>query len=227
MNKTVLLTGATRGIGKELTKQLTAQGFTVFATGRTQTLLQQLKEETGCLGATADLSKPEEVTALYAQAKSELGTVDILINNAGFNDCKDPVTDISLDNWEAQYAVNLRAPFLLCQAAMRDMLPKKEGHIINILSTLVWVSQANYSLYSTMKYALQGFTNCLRKEAQPANIKVTAVCPGGTDSDFRPADRPDYMRSDSVAKMILQCINAPDDLVVHDLTFRPMIEGNF
>ena len=78
-----------------------------------------------------------------------------------------------------------------------------------------------------MKYALHGFTLCLIKEARQSGVKVTGVYPGGTDTDFRVEDRPDYMRADSAAQMIVHCINAPDDVVVHELVYRPMIESNF
>jgi short-subunit dehydrogenase len=74
---------------------------------------------------------------------------------------------------------------------------------------------------------LHGFTQCLIKEARPVNVKVTGVYPGGVDTDFRVEDRPDYMRADSTAQMIVQCINAPDDVAVHELVYRPMVESNF
>jgi NADP-dependent 3-hydroxy acid dehydrogenase YdfG len=70
-------------------------------------------------------------------------------------------------------------------------------------------------------------TQCLIKEAQRVNVKVTGVYPGGTDTDFREMDRPDYICADSAAQMIVHCINAPADLTVHDITYRPRVETNF
>ena len=227
MERTVLITGATRGIGRELAKQLTELGFRVFGTGRDAVLLETLKAETGCLGAVADLSDPEQAVDIYAQAKAALGRVDILVNNAGLNHLKAPVVEIGLDDWELQYAVNLRAPFLLSREALRDMADRKRGHIVNVVSTIAKTSSPNYALYTTMKYGLMGFTKCLIKEARETNVKVTAVYPGGTDTDFREADRPEYLRAESAAQMIVHCITAPDDVVVHDLTYRPMVENNF
>lgn len=227
MEKTVLVTGATRGIGRELVKQLVEAGFRVFATGRDAALLDGLKAETGCLGAVADLSDPEQAVAIYRQATAALGRVDVLVNNAGLNNRKAPVAEIELGDWELQYAVNLRAPMLLCRAAMREMGARKSGHIVNVVSTIAKTSQPNYSIYSAMKYGFMGFTKCLIKEARAVNVKVTAVYPGGTDTDFRAEARPDYLSAASVARMVLHCITAPDDVVVHDLTFRPMVEGNF
>jgi len=227
MNRTVFITGATRGIGSELAKQLAALGFPVFATGCDEVLLEKLKAETGCMGVVADLSDPEQVVDIYTKAKDALGQVDILINNAGLNNRKAPVVDIQLDDWERQHAVNLRAPMLLSREALKDMAGRKSGHIVNVVSTIAKTSQPNYSTYCAMKYGLMGFTKCLIKEAREVNVKVTAVYPGGTDTDFRPEDRPDYLLPESAAKMIVHCITAPDDVVVHDLTYRPMVESNF
>jgi NAD(P)-dependent dehydrogenase (short-subunit alcohol dehydrogenase family) len=227
MSRTVLVTGATRGIGREVTKQLGAQGFTVFATGRDQQLLSALKKETGCLGAVCDLSDSDAAVALYAQAQAELGRIDVLINNAGFNPGKNPVVEVSTEQMDASYAVNFRASFLLCREALKEMGARKSGHILNVVSTIARTSAPNYSAYCSLKYALHGFTQCLIKEARLVNVKVTGVYPGGTDTDFRPEERLDYMKPESAAQMIVHCINAPDDVVVHELVYRPMIESNF
>ncbi len=227
MKRTVFVTGATRGIGRELVKQLAALGFQVFGTGRDEVRLEELKAETGCMGAGADLSDPEQVVDIYRQAKNALGQVDILINNAGLNNRKAAVVNIQLDDWEQQYAVNLRAPMLLSREALKDMAGRKSGHIVNVVSTIAKTSQPNYSTYCTMKYGLMGFTKCLIKEAREVNVKVTAVYPGGTDTDFRPEDRPEYLLPESAAKMMIHCITASDDVVVHDLTYRPLVESNF
>ncbi len=225
--KHVFITGATRGIGRELVKQLTGMGYAVFGTGRDEALLESLKAETGCLGKTADLTDPEQVVDIYGQAKTALGQIDILINNAGLNNRKAPVTEIELADWELQYAVNLRAPMLLSREALKDMAARKNGHIVNVVSTIAKTARPNYAIYSSMKHGFMGFTKCLTTEAREVNVKVTAVYPGGVDTDFRSEERPDYLSVGSAAKMIIHCITAPDDVVVHDITYRPMVESNF
>ncbi|MCC7299717.1 MAG: SDR family oxidoreductase [Verrucomicrobia bacterium] len=227
MGRKVLVTGATRGIGCEMTKQLCAQGFTVFATGRDQSLLNDLKKETGCLGEVCDLADASAAVALYEKARRALGQIDVLVNNAGFNPGKNPLVEVSTEQLDASYAVNFRAPYLLCREALKEMSARRSGHILNVVSSLARTSAPNYSTYCSLKHALHGFTQCLAKEARLVDVKVTGVYPGGVDTDFRIEDRPDYMRADSAARMIVQCINAPEDVVVHELVYRPMIESNF
>ena len=227
MAKTVLVTGATQGIGRELVKQLCALNYTVFATGRNSQQLAELMDKCGCSGAPADLSEVAAVTALYAAARKALGPIDVLINNAGFNPGKEPVTEVDVARLDASYAVNFRAPYLLCREALNEMGPRRSGHILNVISTIARTSAVNYSTYCSLKYALHGFTQCLIKEARLVNVKVTGVYPGGTDTDFRPEARPDYMRPESAAQMIVHCLTAPDDVVVHELVYRPMVESNF
>jgi NAD(P)-dependent dehydrogenase (short-subunit alcohol dehydrogenase family) len=227
MSRTVLVTGATRGIGRELTKQLCAQGFTVFATGRDPQLLDSLKKETGCLGAVCDLADADAAVALYVKAHNALGQIDVLINNAGVNPGKNPLIEVDIAELDASYAVNFRASYLLCREALREMSSRRSGHIVNVISSLARTSAPNYSTYCSLKHALHGFTQCLIKEARQVNVKVTGVYPGGVDTEFRLEDRPDYMRADSTAQMIVQCITAPDDVVVHELAYRPMVESNF
>jgi len=225
--RTALVTGATRGIGRALACQLSIAGFRVFATGRNQELLQSLKSETGCEGAPFDLRLPDQVLVLYRTATKALGKIDVLVNNAGLNNRKAPIADTTLEEFEHQYAVNLRAPYILCREAMRDMGARREGHIVNVLSTCAKARIPTMGVYSTMKYALDGLTGSLIKEAREQNVKVTAVYPGGTDTDFREAARPEYMCAESAARMIFQAITAPADVVVHELVYRPLCENNF
>ena len=224
---TALVTGATRGIGRALVKQLTERGVRVFVSGRDPELLAALQRETGCAGLCADLADPAQVVNLYAEAKAVLGVPDALINNAAFNSRKVPLAETTLDEFDAQYAVNLRAPYLLCREAMKDMIPRRSGHIVNVISTCALYANETMGIYTAMKCGLRGLTGVLIKEGRPHQIKVTAVFPGGVDTEFRKQRRPDYMKPESVATMIADVLFAPDDVVVHELTFRPLVETNF
>lgn len=225
--RTALITGATRGIGREVARQLRAAGYAPFITGRDPRLATALQAELDCAGLALDLAEPDAPIRLFAAARKALGRVDVLVNNAGFNKAKDPLTAVSAEDLDASFAVNVRAPMLLAREALKEMGPRRFGHIVNVISSIVYARTENYSVYTTMKHALHGFTGCLMKEARLVGVKVTGVYPGGVDTSFRPNPRPDYLRPESTARMIVQCITAPEDVVVHELTFRPMIETNF
>jgi len=224
---TALVTGATRGIGRELVRQLAARGVRVYATGRDAGLLEKLQAETGCAGGVCDLRNPQAVLALYEAAKAALGPIDILINNAGFNRRKAPLVETTLDEFDEQFAVNLRAPYLLCREALKDMAARKRGHIVNVISSAALYANETMGVYTAMKSGLRGLTGVLIKEARQHGVKVTAVYPGGTDTEFRAQRRPDYLQPASAAAMVVNAIFAPADVVVHDLVFRPLAESNF
>lgn len=220
----VFVTGATGGLGRALVIDLCSKGYRVFATGRNEQKLQQLMQQTGCLGESCDLSEAEAVVAIFHKAQAALGDIDVLINNAGMNSRKCALADTNLQEFEQQYAINLRAPYLLCREAMQQMLAKEQGYIINIVSTVAKRSNETMSIYTAMKQGLAGLNNVLMKEAQPHGIKVTAVYPGGINTRFREQERPQYMQPESVATMVSQLLSNPQDLIVHELTFRPAVE---
>ena len=222
--QTVLITGATKGLGRALVIDLCKKGYRVFATGRDETQLQELISKTGCLGKCYDLSQADAVLALFEYAKQALGGIDVLINNAGMNTRKCELAETDLEEFELQYAINLRAPYLLCREAMRHMLPREQGYIINIVSTVAKRSNPSMGIYTAMKQGFAGLNNVLMKEAQPQGIKVTAVYPGGINTAFREQARPQYMQPESVATMVSQLLSNPPDVVVHELTFRPPVE---
>jgi NAD(P)-dependent dehydrogenase (short-subunit alcohol dehydrogenase family) len=226
-SRTALVTGATRGIGRELARQMNAAGFKVFVSGRDPGLLQSLQSELGCAGLALDLGNGAAPVELFAAAREALGRVDVLVNNAGFNKVKAPLAEVTAGDLDESYAVNVRAPILLAREALKDMASRHSGHIVNVISSIVHARMENYSVYTTMKNALHGFTGCLIKEARLVGVKVTAVYPGGVNTTFRPNARPDYLRPESTARMILDCIQTLDDVVVHEITFRPMVETNF
>lgn len=225
--RTALITGATRGIGREVARQLKTVGLDVFITGRDPQAVEALRRELECPGLATDLAEAEAAVQLFTAARLALGRIDVLINNAGFNRGKTPLAEVTMEDLDASYAVNVRAPILLAREALKDMAPRRGGHIVNVISSVVHARMENYSVYTTMKQALHGFTGCLIKEARLVGVKVTGVYPGGVDTTFRPNARPDYLRAGSAARMIVQCLTAPEDVVIHELTFRPIVETNF
>jgi NAD(P)-dependent dehydrogenase (short-subunit alcohol dehydrogenase family) len=200
----------------------------VFATGRDTGRLAELARECGCHGEAFDLADAAAPEAAYARARLALGRApDFVINNAGYNSRKAELVDTHDDELDRQYAVNLRAPLIIAREALRDMTARRSGHLVNVVSTVVKLGIERMGLYSAMKHGLHGATQVMIKEARQHGVKVTGVYPGGTDSGFRVEDRPDYLSAGSVAVMICGVLFAPADVVVHELTFRPLVESNF
>lgn len=224
MYRTILVTGATSGIGYALVEELTRLGYQVFATGRNQEALTRLKQATGCLGETADLADPAALLALYASAEQALGPIDVLVNNAGMNSRKAPLMETSLEEFDQQYAINLRAPYLLAREALKSMQPRGRGYLINVVSTVAKRSSETMGIYTAMKQGLAGLSQVMMKEAQPHGIRVTTLFPGGTDTGFRPQARPQYMQPASVARTLVHLLTLPEDVVMHEMTFRPPVE---
>lgn len=223
-----LITGATSGIGRALTLKLAGLGVEVFASGRSEEALSVVRNEAGCFGAVADFQDPSAPSRLYDLARTALGGApDFLINNAGYNSRKAPFVGVTDEELDQQWLVNLRAPAILCRLGLRDMGARGTGHIVNVVSTVVHMGIGTMGVYSMMKQGLYGLTKVLIKEGQEVGVKVTAVHPGGTDTNFREKHRPDYMKPESAAEMIRGILFAPPDVVVHDITFRPPVETNF
>ncbi len=231
--KIIYLTGATRGIGRAVALRLAPEGALLALCGRDKAALEEVKSEALRLGARSvfsrafDLRDEGAVESFYQGACKELGPPDILINNAGYNERKAYLWETTTEEFDRMVAVNLRAPYLLMRLAFGHMKEKGGGHVVNILSTVCHFDNERMSIYTATKKGLQGLTDVFRKEARPHNIAVTSIYPGGVDTDFRPQKRPDYMRPESVAEAVVAVLKAPEDLIVHHLTFRPQVETNF
>ena len=232
-DKIVLLAGATSGIGRCLAIQLAAQGARLALCGRSQEKLARLiaeLESTGhppALARAFCLSSEEAILEFVADTQTQLGPADILINCAGANTSRAPVSELETADLDWMMTVNFRAAFLFMREAFRQMQPRGSGHIVNVVSTVALFGNPGLGGYTASKWALEGLTKVFRKEAKTSGIKVTSVHPGGTDTDFRPADRPEYMSPESVAQAIVSVLALPDDAVVHDLVLRPPVEDNF
>lgn len=231
--KSVLVTGASRGIGRALALLLARDAARLALCGRDQAALSKVAGEAVELGASRvhsvafDLAQESAILKFMDEARASVGPVDILINNAGFNPRKAPLSDVSTAELDSILAINLRAPFILAREALRDMIPRKSGHIVNVLSTVCHFANESMGAYTAAKHGLEGLTGVLLKEARPHGVRVSAIYPGGTDTTFRANQRPDYLKPESVAEAIRAVLTMPEDLAVHSFTFRPMVETNF
>lgn len=230
-NSVVILTGATSGIGKELAKMLATTNAKLVLHGRSLEKLDQLLEEIPSKDnieiACFDLTEIDKIKGFISGVQSKYSKVTHLINCAGLNSARGTVDEISLSDLDYMMDVNFRAPFCLMQEAYKQMKKDNKGLIINVLSTVCLFANEGIGAYTASKSALDAMTKVLRKEARNHNVKVTSVYPGGVNTAFRAADRPEYLSAESVALSIFNLMLMPDDLITHELVIRPMVEENF
>ena len=183
MNKIVIVTGASRGIGKEVAKELAESGITVIANynkseEEAKKLQQELEEKNFKLEIfKADVSKREDVKKLVEYTIEKYGKIDILINNAGISEYK-LFTDETDEDWDKLINTNLYSAFAMSQEVITNMVHNKKGCIINISSIWGIVGGSLEVLYSISKAGLDGMTKALAKELGPSNIRVNSIAPG-------------------------------------------------
>jgi short-subunit dehydrogenase len=228
---TVVITGASRGIGKAIAEMFAAKDATLFLTSRNHEILQttakQLSQKypLSTINAKAfDLSKKQEAVAFGNWVLSFSTSIDIVINNAGIfepgNIYNEP--DGLL---ESQLATNLLSAYHVTRTIVASMIKQKQGHIFNICSVASLQAYTNGGAYSISKFALDGFTKNLRKEMMPFNIKVTAVYPGAvmTDSwgNFDNSQQR-IMEATDIAKMITAAVELSPAACVEEIIIRPV-----
>ena len=185
--KTVFITGGSRGIGAELVRTFSKNGYNVAFTYRaSREAAEQLAVETGALAIQADSRIESEATDALNKAISEFGGVDCLINNAAVSSFS-LFTDITLDDWNDMMSVNLTGAFIYSKAVIPDMLKRKQGRIINITSMWGLVGSSCEVHYSAAKAGLIGLTKALAKELGPSGITVNAIAPGVIDTEMNKA----------------------------------------
>lgn len=185
MNKVVLITGASRGIGRDIAEKLAQKGYQVIANyNRSEEKAKELKSKYANIDIyKADVSKREEVKKLIEFTLNKFNNIEVLINNAGISQTK-LFTDITDDDWNNMIQTNLNSAFYCSQEVLSNMIHNKQGCIINISS--IWgVEGGSCEVhYSTSKAGIIGLTKALAKEVGPSNIRVNCIAPGMIDTDM-------------------------------------------
>lgn len=183
MNKVIIVTGASKGIGKEISKELAKKGNTIIANyNKSEKEIKELQQELEKQNIKidiykADVSKREEATNLVKYTIQNYGKIDVLINNAGISQIKE-FTQITDEDWNNMINTNLNSVFYMSQEACHNMIHNKKGCIINISS--IWgITGASCEVhYSVSKAGVDALTKALAKELGPSNIRVNSIAPG-------------------------------------------------
>ena len=185
MNKIVLITGASRGIGREIAKSLSQKGYQIIANyNKSVEQAQKLREENINIDIyKADVSNREEVHKMVQYIINKYHKIDILINNAGISESK-VFTVVTDQDWNNMINNNLYSAFCTTQEVLNEMIKRKEGCIINISSIWGIVGSSCETIYSITKAGIDAMTKSLAKELGPSNIRINSIAPGIIDTDM-------------------------------------------
>lgn len=227
-NKTVFITGGSRGIGKATARYFAKQGANVAICARNPESLEMAKQDLQSVSSNTitlpcDTSNKNEIQSTVRQINDRFGTIDILINNAGTY-VPGSVLETSVEEWDRQFTINLNGPFLTTQAVVPQMIENGSGIIIFVSSTIALESPAFNSLYTATKYGLDGFSGSISQELLDHNIKVHTLRPGFTDTSiFDKIGKPDWdidwIDPDEIAHAAEYLCTLPAHAHVPELTY--------
>ena len=231
MPQTALVTGATEGIGRAIAFSLGKAGYRVGVCARDAAKVTALLEELAGAGITAagrpcDVGDPSQVDALVAHATAALGPVEVLVNNAGIGILK-PFAELSLADWDATMATNVRSLFLMTRAVLPGMRQRKEGAIVNISSLSGKRGFVGGAAYAASKHAVMGFSESLMLEVRRDGVRVITICPGSVDTKIIhqqsvfESDPARILRPEDVAAVVLSALQLPPRATVSEIDIRP------
>jgi len=219
----ILITGASRGIGRAIAQKLAAPNVTLLLHGRDTVALAETCKAVGsnCAGVVKlihDLATEKGVANLISQVGSE--PIDVLVNNAGIAVVK-PFREITLEEWKQTIGVNVTAPFLLMQRFAGQMPPGSS--MVNILSIAAKTGFANWSAYCMSKFALEGFSQSVRDELRERRIRLINIYPAATDTDIWDDVAGDWPRekmisADQLADAVMFALSRPENVAVENIT---------
>ncbi|WP_289355961.1 3-ketoacyl-ACP reductase [Paenibacillus sp. S-12] len=224
-NKTALITGAGKGIGKALAESLAQEGVHLGLIARTAADLEALKAELTAKYdirvaiATADVAVQEDVNRAVASLSEQLGAIHIVINNAGIAKFG-KLVDMDPQEWERIIQVNLMGTYYVTRAVLPAMIEQNEGSIINISSTAGERGFATGSAYNASKFAVMGMTEALMQEVRKHNIRVTALTPSTVNTELAVnaglniGDEERMMQPEDVAELALAALKLPQRVFV-------------
>lgn len=236
--KIIVITGASSGLGEATARRLSEQGATVVLGARRSeritALAEELKSRGGqALAVTTDVTKAEQVQALVDAAVHIYGRIDVMINNAGLMP-HSPLERLKIDDWNNMIDVNLKGVLYGIAAALPYMKAQKSGHFINVSSVAGHKVRPGSAVYAATKFAVRAFSEGLRQEVKPYNIRTIVISPGAvatelphsiTEGDVFDAIQGYYdqyaVPADSFARAVAFAISQPEDVDINEILFRP------
>ncbi len=215
-NKVALITGGTRGIGRAIALKLSEEGYNIAISyinndKKAQEVVDEIeKNNVKALAIKADVSKEEEVNNMMKVIKKELGSIDVLINNAGITR-DNLLIRMKTEDWDQVIDTNLKGVFLCTKAVAREMMKKRYGKIVNIASVVGISGNVGQANYSASKAGVIGFTRSIAKELGSRGINVNAVAPGFIETDMTHVLE-DNIKDEMIKSIPLNRAGKPEDV---------------
>jgi short-subunit dehydrogenase len=232
MRKFLVVTGGSRGIGRAIIETFARHGFDVATCARQEKELAVLREEVKKISSdvqvytyVADLSQKENVNAFAEYIRSLSRPVDVLVNNAGYF-VPGEITTEPDGTLESMIHANLYSAYYITRGLSGGMKNNKGGHIFNMCSIASFKAYPNGGSYAISKFALLGFSKCLREELKPFNIRVTSIMPGATRTrSWEGVDLPDerFIKTEDIAETIFNAWSLSERSVIEEIVIRPML----
>lgn len=231
MNPLAVITSGTKGIGRATVEKFYNEGFDIVTCSRSKEDLQALKKELETSGKgevfiqTADMSNKKEVMAFADFVRQLNRPIDVLLNNTGIF-LPGAIHEEEEGNLEKMIETNLYSAYHLTRALIGEMKARKSGHIFTTGSIAGITAYDNGGSYSISKFALLGFTKCLREEMKPHGIRVTSILPGATyTASWEGVDIPQerFMKAGDIADAIYACHTLSPQTVVEEIVLRPQL----
>ena len=224
-----IITGAGRGIGAAIARELSNLGATAVVCGRTRAALESTAKSIAQAGGKAeaivcDVTSLQSVEAAAKQVESSFGRADILVNNAGVGGFGGPLHQLSPDGWDQILNTNLRGVFYAVRAFAPLMIRARTGHIINISSLAGKNALPNGAAYAASKWGLNGLTYSLAEELRSHNIRVAVICPGSTNTDLSPhtgKDPAKMLQPEDVAHAVAMLVTQSPQSFISEVLMRP------
>jgi NADP-dependent 3-hydroxy acid dehydrogenase YdfG len=238
--KTVVITGASSGLGEATARHLSNLGATVVLGARRLDRIEKLAHElqasqAQALAVQTDVTQSEQVKHLVQKAVEVYGRIDVMINNAGLMP-HSPLDRLKVADWDRMIDVNIKGVLYGIAAALPYMQRQKAGHIINVSSVAGHKVRPGSAVYAATKHAVRAISEGLRMEVKPYNIRTTVISPGAiatelpdsiTEEDVAKSVRKIYevaIPADSFARAVAYAMSQPADIDINEILFRPTLQ---
>lgn len=232
-DQVAIVTGASRGIGKEIAKKLANEGAKLTLVGSSQDIVESAKDlnsqgYANVIAVQADVANEEDMNRVVQSTLDQYGQIDILVNNAGIGFFK-LTEEVSLDEWKKVFEVNVQGVFLGAKVVIPHMKERKSGTIITISSDVGRYTIPNGAAYTSTKYAVQGFSGSLAQEVRDFGIRVGTVNPGMVDTYFANStqglpEKEEWLKVEDIANAVVYMASAPKHMLIDEIVLHPLVQ---